>query len=126
MQHWKLISPGLCLAPLLLAGPAQAEDSMRCGDRLVVTGSSMYDVRSLCGEPDAQTHRVEYRTVRERVGGPCAPGHVRCGATVEHTVEVNVDEWVYDFGTRRFVQELTFEEGQLLLIRGGGYGHKND
>jgi hypothetical protein len=64
--------------------------------------------------------------VRQRVSGPCAPGHVRCGTVVEQTVEISIDEWVYDFGRRKFVQHLVFEQGELIQVRDGNYGHKDD
>lgn len=116
--------PVLGAASALFAVPSQA-DSLRCGDRLASTGASLYDVKSICGAPDDMMHRTEYRTVRARVGGPCAPG-VRCGSVVEHTVEISIDEWTYDFGRRRFVQHLTFEQGELIAVRDGNYGHKDD
>jgi hypothetical protein len=43
---------------------------------------------------------------------------------VDHAIEVTVEEWVYDFGPRRFMQYLTFEGGQLVAVRSGSYGHK--
>ncbi|MDQ1345556.1 MAG: hypothetical protein QG586_1087, partial [Pseudomonadota bacterium] len=39
-----------CLT-LLLPGLALADDTMRCGSRLVSTGDGKDKVRSLCGEP---------------------------------------------------------------------------
>jgi hypothetical protein len=116
--------PVLGAASALFAAPSQA-DSLRCGDRLASTGASRYEVKSICGVPDDMQQRTEYRTVRGRVGGRCAPG-VRCGTVVEHTVEIQIDEWTYDFGRRRFVQHLIFEQGTLVVIRNGDYGHKDD
>jgi hypothetical protein len=43
---------------------------------------------------------------------------------VEDYVVVVVDEWIYDFGPRRFLQYLTFEGGQLVAVRSGPYGNK--
>ncbi|HSU41365.1 MAG TPA: DUF2845 domain-containing protein [Polyangiaceae bacterium] len=110
-----------------LFSPRAAADSLRCGDRLASTGDSTYEVQSICGEPDAAVHRVEYRTVRIRVPAPCHDEHGcrRCDAEVERTVEVVVDDWTYDFGRNRFVEYVGFENGRLVSIREGSYGHKD-
>ncbi|WP_082048073.1 DUF2845 domain-containing protein [Geoalkalibacter ferrihydriticus] len=33
-----------------------------------------------------------------------------------------VDEWTYNFGPRRFLLHLIFENGRLRQIETGGYG----
>ena len=80
----------------------------------------------MCGDPDEAMQRIEYRTVRGRVGGPCTRegGKLRCSETREQVIEVVIDEWVYDFGRNRFIEYLTFEQGRLLSVRSGSYGHK--
>jgi hypothetical protein len=116
----------LVLAGLLLSASARA-DSLSCDGRIVSTGDSRYDVRSICGEPDDASQHVEYRSVRGRVSGPCArdrSGKLRCQNSREEVFEVVVDEWIYDFGRNRFVEYLTFEQGHLLSVRSGSYGHK--
>ena len=67
------------------------------------------------------------KALRQRVAAPCVreAGRVRCEAVVEHTVEVHIDEWTYDFGEDRFVEYLTFEQGQLVRVNEGSYGHKS-
>ncbi len=108
---------------LLFGAPAQA-DSMSCHDRIASTGDSLYEVRATCGEPDAANRRIEYRTIRIR--GACrGQGERRvCERDIEHTVEIVVDEWIYDFGRNRFIRYLTFEQGCLERIDSGGYGYK--
>jgi Protein of unknown function (DUF2845) len=108
------------------AGTAHA-DGMRCGSRLVSEGDYLYEVRERCGEPDAASQRVELRTVRSFVNGPCyqEQGQVRCGRMVERTIEVVIDEWVYDRGEHKFVRYLTFEQGRLFHVRTGRYGSKD-
>jgi uncharacterized membrane protein len=80
----------------------------------------------VCGDPDDATQRVEYRTVRGRVAGPCTRSgdKIVCSQTKEQVVEVVIDEWTYDFGRNRFIEYLTFEQGRLVSVRSGGYGHK--
>jgi hypothetical protein len=113
------------LAALTLSASASA-DSLSCNNRIVSSGDSRYEVRSVCGEPDDAAQRVEYRSVKGRVSGPCVrdSGKLRCAQTREHVVEVVIDEWVYDFGRNRFIEYLTFEQGRLVAIRAGSYGHK--
>lgn len=121
---------GWVFAFLLLAGLSASEsaraDSMACKGRIVSSGDSRYEVKAVCGEPDDASQRVEYRTVRGRVAGPCTRtgDKIVCSQTREHVVEVVIDEWLYDFGRNRFVHYLTFEQGKLVSVRSGGYGHK--
>lgn len=109
----------------LFAAPVAA-DGMSCGNRLVSKGDSPYQVRSVCGEPDDARRRVETRTERRRVRVPCEHGAARCERTVEHTIDVIVDEWTYDFGRRRFLRFLTFVDGRLASVQTGGYGTRDD
>jgi hypothetical protein len=105
----------------LAASQAQA-DGMRCGTKLVSDGDTLHKVRSTCGAPTTELRRVEHRTVRRWVAGPCAPGQTQCGHMVEHTIEVVIDEWTYDRGPHDFVRHLTFEQGKLQSIVTGSYG----
>lgn len=115
----------LTLGLLALCRDARA-DSLSCEGRIVSTGDSRYEVKSVCGEPDDASQRVEYRTVRGRVSGPCRriDGKITCSDTREQVVEVVIDEWIYDFGRNRFIEYLTFEQGKLVSVRTGSYGKK--
>lgn len=108
---------------LLISTTSAQADSMSCNSRIVSSGDTAYQVRSVCGEPDAANRRVEYRTVRQPGACIVIDGKPRCESR-EITVEVVVDEWTYDFGKNRFIQYLTFEQGRLLRVDSGGYGHK--
>jgi len=119
----------LCaLALLLTAGAGFASvasaEGLSCKDRLISKGDSKYDVQALCGPPDAMEHRTEKRLVRRQVSVPCAAAGGWCTSMIEDTVDVPIDEWTYDFGTQRFLQYLTFEDGKLLRVQSGRYGHK--
>jgi hypothetical protein len=48
--------------------------------------------------------------------------HRRCERTGRVTREVQIDEWTYDFGPRRFMQVLTFVDGTLESVATGGRG----
>jgi hypothetical protein len=108
---------------LAFAPPALA-DGMRCGQRLVSSGDSLYEVRSRCGEPDAAERRTEQRRVERRVHVPCE-GARRCVRTDSVTVDVVIDEWVYDLGRQRFIRYLTFEDGKLRVVTTGSYGNES-
>jgi hypothetical protein len=116
----------LVLAALCASSSARA-DSLSCNGRIASSGDSRYDVKAICGDPDDSAQRVEYRTLSGRVAGPGARegGRLRCSQTREQVVEVVIDEWTYDFGSNRFIEYLTFEQGRLVSVRTGGYGHKS-
>jgi hypothetical protein len=120
----------LAAAALLLgAGDAAAIEDMRCGQRMVSKGDTLYAVRAVCGEPDAADRRVVTRSERRRVRGPCfkdRAGQVICERTEEVFIDVVIDQWTYDFGTQRFVRYLTFENGSLARVATGSYGYKQD
>jgi hypothetical protein len=119
---------GFALAALVLLGvdaaPAAA-DALRCGRKLVSDGDTLYDVRTRCGNPDNAIQRVEMRTVRQWVQGRCPNNQYGCGQMVERTIEVVIDEWLYDFGPHQFVSNVTFEQGRLVSIVSGARGVKD-
>lgn len=108
-----------------LASPALA-DGMRCDGKLVSAGDSLFQVRNVCGEPDAASQRRELRAVRRWVSAPCFQrgGAVTCGYMEERVVEIVIHEWIYDFGPSALVKHLTFEEEKLRKVDTGGYGTK--
>lgn len=111
----RTIIAALCAGTLLLTGSTAF--AMRCDNRTVTQGDNAGRVRSLCGAPADVTTRVESRsvTVHRRLPN---------GALVSESVmvSVQVEVWLYDFGPRRFMRELTFEDGRLRQIRTLGYG----
>lgn len=112
------------LSSLLGDAPAHA-DGTRCGSKLISDGDTMYEVRNVCGAPDQAVMRIEQRTVSRWVDGPCLyRGQVRCGNMVQYTVDVQVDEWLYDFGTTQLLRNMVFESGRLVRVYTGGYGQK--
>jgi hypothetical protein len=124
MTHWKLSGSLIGIATVFIGASSRA-GALRCGDRLASTGSSMYEVAATCGDPDDAQHSVETRIVRQRVLVPC-PGERRlCEAFVEQAVQIDVDRWTYDFGSNRFIEHALFEQGALVNVTSGGYGHKD-
>ena len=122
-QKWSCI---VSVAACLLSGTTEvaATAGMRCGQRLVSKGDTLYAVRAVCGEPDAADRRVVTRSERRRVRGPCfkaEDGKLRCERSEEIFVDVVIDEWTYDFGAQRFIRYLTFENGALSRVVTGGW-----
>jgi Protein of unknown function (DUF2845) len=91
---------------------ARADDGFRCNGRVISTGEWLMRVIDKCGEPAAEMHRTEFRTIAVRVGN----------VIEERTVEVVIDELEYDLGSNRFVRFLYFENGRLLHVSTGEKG----
>jgi hypothetical protein len=122
---------GIAAVAVALVGrpePAAARDSevsegFRCPPgRVVSRGDHMVEVRKRCGEPDFVTQRTDKRKVKVKVRR-WVEG-VMEEVSEERVVEVLVDEWTYDFGPRRFLRFVSFEDGRVIGVRTGGYGTK--
>jgi hypothetical protein len=119
----------VAIGAILLSAPAARADGLSCNGRIVSLGDTLYQVRSVCGEPDDAQHRIETRTVRHRVRVACARDQNpsgQCDTTVERSTDVVVDDWTYDFGRQRFIRFLTFIDGRLASVHTGDYGTRDD
>jgi len=117
------------IGAILLTASAVRADGLTCNGRIVSTGDTLYQVRSLCGEPDDAQHRIETRTVRHRVRVACTrerEPNAQCDTTVERSTDVVIDDWTYDFGRQSFIRFLTFFDGRLVRVQTGGYGTRDD
>lgn len=102
----------LLLVAILLTPNAWA---FRCGNQLVLVGDHKLDVLDKCGEPDYVDRRMGFRGSRLR--------HPPNNALeIDQYEEVEIEEWVYDFGSRKFKQFLQFENGVLKKIDQLDYG----
>jgi len=78
-------------------------------------GYSKSDVLARCGEPESAETR------KAIVGSTLHyPGRT---LDIQQYEEVNVEEWIYNFGPYRLQQYLLFENGRLIEIRDLGRGH---
>jgi hypothetical protein len=121
MSRIVLASLALCFGLVFTPHEASvhAEAGMRCGTRLVHEGDPTYRVRQLCGDPVSVARRVEFRSIRVPIGvNPNGPGY----SYANRTIEVQVDEWIYDFGPQKFVRRLVFEQDRLVRTFTDGYG----
>lgn len=81
-----------------------------CKNKIIDKGLSKGEVKSWCGDPTFEDRRKEDR-IKEIEHGK------------EHTIiSVTVDEWMYNFGSNRFIKILMFENSVLHEIKTGGYG----
>ncbi|HEX4872032.1 MAG TPA: DUF2845 domain-containing protein [Nevskiaceae bacterium] len=94
---------GLGLVLLALSGAATAQDSLRCGNRLVSIEARMAEVLAACGEP----------SLRDVWSHP-AP---RSGNEI-----AEIEEWTYNFGPNQLLRLLRFRHGRLRRIDADGYG----
>ncbi len=113
------LSAALCL--LLLA--SQSAHALRCGSKLVKEGMSESEVIALCGEPaerrDLGLRQVPYvdrHGKRGLLGRPSIDGYF-----VE---DIRVTQLVYNFGPRKLMQRLRFENSVLVEIEAIGYGYR--
>lgn len=83
------------------------EDRLGGLDRPVRLGDTPSQVRSAWGAPTDTSRRVEDRTVAQRLDDLTA------AAT---TVSVEVEVWIFNFGPRRFMRQVTFVDGRVESV----------
>ena len=83
----------------------------RCEGGIVSVGDTKYEVLSKCGEPsftdERQVERIE-----------------KTGANELIRWTVHIEEWTYDFGPRRFIRRIIFEDGRVVRVENGDYGRR--
>ena len=94
--------PGILTLALLAiaASPAIADDSLRCGSKIIRVGMSMSEVREHCGSPTSSS--IEEQDVRS--------GNRVVGKTQMHV-------WMYDRGATQRNAILEFDQEQLVSLR---------
>lgn len=100
---------------LLLITSFNTSAAMRCGHVLVDVGDHKIDVLKKCGEPTLTERRT--RIVGQELHHP--------GRTLDISQyeEIIIDEWTYNFGPRKLMQFLRFENNILKEIDDLGYGY---
>ncbi len=89
--------------------------ALDCHGRLVVIGASPWEVRDRCGEP-ANIEPV-MKFLSQRSYDPVQQRSVNILVPVEQII------WTYNFGPTRLLYVLTFQDGHLIDITTGDYGH---
>ncbi|MGC4000968.1 MAG: DUF2845 domain-containing protein [Anaeromyxobacter sp.] len=85
-----------------------------CDAAAIRVGDRKLDLISRCGEPAVRDAWQEERAV-SRIDLD--------GGTAYSAGSVQVERWVFDFGGRSFVAEALLENGQVVAVQRGGYGH---
>src|SRR3990172_2780631 len=108
--------PALLLLSLFLAAPLRgfaAGGDFLCDGRIVSPGDRKFEVLLKCGEPAYRDIRLEKRIKRDFFRDLFPDREKRESEKqrepllVEEVVEI--EEWVYNFGSTRFIRFLTFE-----------------
>jgi hypothetical protein len=99
----------------MIVAPAWG-DSFRCGVRLVTDGTTMGEVRSLCGEPAAVMYREVWRRPAMWIRG-------RRHFLSDSEVAVPVEYWTYNFGPHRLMRRVRFEDGVVTDIETLEHGY---
>jgi len=108
----------ITLAALCVAQPVRAQDSLRCGSRLVSVGDGKDKVRALCGDPSD----VAFAGTVGRRGYPGTRQYDYSYFGPEW-VEMPVEIWTYNLGSHKLLRKLRFVGDELVEIRTDGYGY---
>jgi hypothetical protein len=89
--------------------------AFRCGNKLISVGDYKNDVYEKCGAPESVDTHTEvavntFNFPRRTIGQ-------------EYYTEIQVEIWIYNFGSLRFKQYLRFENGVLVDIKSLGKGN---
>ena len=107
------------LATALAAmAPAKADDTMRCGSKIIRTGDGKDKVKALCGEPSD----VSFAGTIGRRGYPNT-GQYDYSYFGPAWVEMPVEIWTYNFGSHKLLRKLRFVGDELVEISTAGYGY---
>lgn len=97
-----VVRRALLVLAVLLARPVLADDSMRCGSRLVAADSLEAEVVAKCGNPDYRDRRVM--------------------ALPYGRYDADTEIWYYNRGPSQLIRVLTFRDGRLVDVDTDGYG----
>ena len=119
-MNLKYLLLGICI--LVIAEPAMA---LRCGNRIVTDGDHKSKILKHCGEPIAVQVTSVYRA-----GYPRQLSRHRLDSDNNDILliadrayaEVVVEEWTYNFGPRKLMRTIKFENGLVVAVRRLGYG----
>jgi len=104
--------------------------ALRCGTRLVSEGDHQLKIEKYCGEPTAVNIRTIYRSGIPASRYRHSRAQVHPAKSSEELLihtrsveEVLVEEWTYNFGPRRLMRVIRFENGLVTSVRELGYGY---
>ena len=112
----------------LLATMTTPAFALRCGNKIVRDGDHQAKILDMCGEPDAVQVRNIYRSgVPTQIRSTSRhPRHDEELLVHDRSViEVVVEEWTYNFGPRRLMRVIRFENGIVTSVKRLGYGYRD-
>jgi hypothetical protein len=98
----------LLLIAILGVPSLAAAESIRCGSRIIMRGSSSAELASFCGDPAQVSKSPSY-----------GDGAVR---SVE---QIDVEIWTYNFGPNQLMERVRIENGIVVQIDSLGYGYND-
>lgn len=111
---------------ITLSVPALA---LRCGSKIVRHGDPQAKILDMCGEPASIQTRNIYRSGIPATYIRSTERHLRDDdELIVHTrsvVEVVVEEWTYNFGPRKLMRVIRFENGFVTSVKRLGYGYRD-
>lgn len=111
---------GRLLFLLLVFFAADPALALRCGNKLVSEGDPMAKVLNFCGDPVSVQQRtiVKQGVPRSRIRNrDLNPFDDELLINTRSYVEVLVEEWTYNFGPRKFMRVIRFENGLVADVK---------
>ena len=113
MRRMVVVASVLSIMVLVVTiGSALALD---CHGRVVVIGASPWEVKERCGEPTTIDDMMKH--LHQRTYDPISQASIDILGPVQQSI------WTSNFGSTRFLYDLTFHEGKLIDITTGDYGY---
>jgi hypothetical protein len=120
VRYLKILVLAAVIVGTLGATRARAEDSMRCGSKLITISDGKDKVRALCGEPSSISFQgVIRRAPRYEYGY----GFNRYDYYGPGVIDMPVEVWTYNLGSSKLLRKLRFVGDELDDIRTDGYGY---
>lgn len=120
VRYLRVLVLAAVIVGALGAASARAEDSMRCGSKLISVSDGKDKVRTLCGEPSSITFQGVIRRAPRYEYGYGSNRYDYYGPGV---IDMPVEVWTYNFGTSKLLRKLRFVGDELDEIRTDGYGY---
>ena len=92
--------------------------AFRCGKKVIDTGKQKSEVLAVCGEPS----NIETQTISTVERCCTSDGRYYTEPLPNPMV---TEEWTYNFGPHRLMQQLNFKNGVLESIKSLGYGYRD-
>lgn len=105
----------LALIVLILTLSTAPAHALRCGNRLVSQGDTQAELLAKCGEPTQINHRQVSVPIR------VWDSHLH-DYRLDYSI-IYIEEWIYNFGPRRFMQSIQFKDGRVEQIESLDYGY---